>query len=539
MSLTYQQAKLVKETIPILSSHGDLITTIFYRNLLNAQPSLSAIFNNANQLNGRQPRALTQIILTFAQHIHRMSELAPILERVCHKHVSLNISPADYDIVGKYLLGAFSTVLGPTIFTTAVAEAWERAYNILARMLSGREAQLYASLGDWVGFRPFRIMRKVQETRTRDVFSLYLVPVDGSMLPLPAFKPGQYVSLQIPVTGYEDVTTQTRQYSLSDKPRGDYYRITLKREINANGGPGMVSSTLIDNYGIGDIVQLSHPTGDFFLDMENSGSSVPVVLISAGVGVAPMISILNSLLAQVPTPPSTSSSSSSSSSRINPISSKNSIASSVQAASPSSTHSPVPSFFSRSRTHSRAPSVPSLSPANRTASFSFSSSRLSRGSVDSTSTSSPEPEPGPKQELAESIAATATLANHVVAPQLPACRPITWIHGSHADAAFDIYIRSIAHMRRNFHSAVFKTAPEAGDILGSDFNFTGRVDLDKISDADLHLAYGAAEYFICGPEGFMLDVRKALLRKGVDVSRIKCELFNTGDLLANAKWKGA
>jgi nitric oxide dioxygenase len=95
---------------------------------------------------------------------------------------------------------------------------------------------------------------------------------------------------------------QPRQYSLSDKPSPDYYRISVKKEAGlptnepeAVVHPGYISNVLHDEKSEGDTLSVSHPAGEFFLDPEVD-SDIPVVLLSAGVGLTPMISILNTLL---------------------------------------------------------------------------------------------------------------------------------------------------------------------------------------------------------------------------------------------------
>ncbi|EFQ33638.1 globin [Colletotrichum graminicola] len=299
MALTYKQSQLVRGTIPALREHGETITSIFYANMLRAHPELHDYFNKVNQANGRQPRALTGVILTFASNLNNISELIPKLERMCNKHCSLGIQPEQYDIVGKYLIQAFGQVLGPTM-TPETREAWTKAYSILAKMLISREAQMYREFDQdkWTGWRKFRIERKVAETD--DIFSFYLVPVDGKQLP--DFYPGQYTSIRanIPALGH----LQSRQYSLSDAPRPDYYRITVKRDQGVKVGkgsavidlnPGVFSNYLINDKKPGDLVELTHPTGDFFFDTHAAGTQ-PVVLISAGVGATPLMSICNTII---------------------------------------------------------------------------------------------------------------------------------------------------------------------------------------------------------------------------------------------------
>jgi nitric oxide dioxygenase len=428
MALTYQQTRLVRGTIPALREHGEEITTIFYKEMLAAHPQLHNYFNSVNQANGRQPRALTAIILNFAANINHTSELIPKLERMCHKHCSLGIQPEHYEIVGKYLIRAFGDVLGASM-TPEVEAAWTRAYWILAKMLIGREAQMYKDFEGWKGWRRFRIDRKVAESD--DIFSFYLVPKDGRRLP--SFMPGQYVSvrLDVPSMGY----VQSRQYSLSERPRPDYYRITIKRDLGSHvacpGGtavmrPGVVSNLLIDHKKPGDEVDVSHPAGEAFLDTSNT-SNQPLVLISAGVGITPMMSILNAVTEQQPT------------------------------------------------------------------------------------------------------------------------RPVSFVHGSHRTMPFEAHVRALeraAHQRGGgggggggLKTHVFKTRLADADLAcgsGVAFDHDVRVDLARLSAADLFLDHSSAEYFICGPEQFMVEVADYLAGRGVPRERVKFELFSTGELEATA-----
>lgn len=338
MSLSYQEAKLVKGTIPALKEHGEHIATVFYKTMLRNHPELNNYFNSVNMQNGSQPRALTSLILAFASNISHISELIPMMERVAQKHTSLNIQAEDYDIVGKFLLRAFAAVLGPAM-TPDVRLAWTKAYWLMSRMLSTREAQIYKDYEPWSGWRQFIIQKKERETDDGDVVSLTLKPVDGSSLPL--FKPGQYISLRLRVAGSHYM--QIRQYSLSDVPATDRYRITVKRylsqwldfdynhsgsggdgnrtsytsttsstAVSSNSGsgfesgdpsrPGLVSSALIDDAQEGDVVELTHPAGDFFHE-PGDDSTVPIVLISAGIGAAPLLSILNATMQRQPSKP--------------------------------------------------------------------------------------------------------------------------------------------------------------------------------------------------------------------------------------------
>lgn len=297
MSLTKDQTELIRGSVPLLRDQGETIARLFYTDMLTQRPELKSVFNSANQKNGTQPRALASLVLAFASNVGDLSTLVPRLERVCQKHCSLGISPDQYEIVGQYLLGAFAQVLGANAWTTELHEAWAKAYTMLSKIFISRESQLYRQFGRWTGWRPLRIVQKIPEGD--DIYSFYLEAPTGSE-PLPLFKPGQYISVRVNVPSIGHL--QSRQYSLSDHPSHDHYRISVKRDrgVHVGGGieafqlkPGLVSNLLIEGYNVGDTLEVSHPAGVFSFDNSVSSSTVPLVLISAGSGVTPLMSILN------------------------------------------------------------------------------------------------------------------------------------------------------------------------------------------------------------------------------------------------------
>ncbi|KAJ5885411.1 hypothetical protein N7495_009921 [Penicillium taxi] len=288
-ALSPEQIQLIKATIPVLAEHGYTITSIFYKNMIAAHPDLNNIFNIPNQENGHQPRALAGSLYAYASYIDDLAALSAAVELICSKHASLYVRPEHYDIVGKYLIEAMGLVLGDAL-TPEIRDAWGAAYWQLANIMITREQQLYEQSEGWTDWRDFKIADKVRESD--EITSFYLAPADG--MPLPSFRPGQYISVlvYVPEVNYD----QPRQYSLSDKPSPDYYRISVKKERGIEGGapahPGYVSNLLHDNYSKGDPIRVSHPAGDFFLSDKPSN---PVVLISAGVGITSLTSILNTL----------------------------------------------------------------------------------------------------------------------------------------------------------------------------------------------------------------------------------------------------
>ncbi|KAI0112297.1 putative flavohemoglobin [Hypoxylon sp. NC0597] len=278
---------IVKATAPVLKEHGVEITTLFYKNMISAHPELKNIFSMSNQASGAQPRALAAAVFAYATYIDDLGQLKAVVERIAHKHESLKVQPDQYPIVGKHLLEAVATVLGDAC-TPEIGEAWTAAYAALADIFINREQQLYAAHKDWPGWRRFKIQRKVPETS--EITSFYLAPEDGK--PLPSFLPGQYISLHVfvPEMGH----MQPRQYSLSEAPRSDYYRISVKKEKDKQMGvPGLISNILHEKYKEGDVIELTAPAGEFFVNPKDDEDK-PIALISAGIGLTPMVSILNS-----------------------------------------------------------------------------------------------------------------------------------------------------------------------------------------------------------------------------------------------------
>jgi ferredoxin-NADP reductase len=145
------------------------------------------------------------------------------------------------------------------------------------------------SLLPWNGLRKFVVKQKVIEAE--GLCSFYLSPHDGKALP--GFMPGQYLTFQLRPAGLSKPII--RCYSLSDRPREDYYRITVKRVAGEDAGspPGIGSNFFHDGVREGDILDVKAPGGHFFLDPASEGG---VVLIGGGIGVTPMLSMLHTLI---------------------------------------------------------------------------------------------------------------------------------------------------------------------------------------------------------------------------------------------------
>lgn len=288
--LSEKTIQTIKSTVPVLETHGTAITKRFYQLMFSAHPELLNIFNHANQSQGRQQQALANAVYAAAVHIEKLETILPVVKQIAHKHRSLGVRAEHYPIVGENLLAAIKDVLGDAA-TDDILHAWAEAYGVIANVFIEVEAEMYRHSeqqdGGWAEFRAFKVGKKVRESDV--ITSFYLVPQDGGALA--SFEPGQYVSVRMEIPG--EANTHIRQYSLSDAPGKSYYRISVKREDELPGKPaGKVSAYLHERVAEGDVLWLSAPAGEFTLDRRDTR---PVVLLSGGVGLTPLVSMLHTL----------------------------------------------------------------------------------------------------------------------------------------------------------------------------------------------------------------------------------------------------
>ena len=160
------------------------------------------------------------------------------------------------------------------------------------------------SVADWPGWREFRVVQRCFEDSAQSQCSFYLQPLDGQ--PLPAFKPGQFLTFALNVAtrasdGSASAHEIRRCYSLSDRPDPAHYRVTIKRVAAPTDHPefeaGLSSNHFHDHVQTGDVLRIKAPAGRFFIDPD---PGVPAVLIGAGIGITPMMSMLRWCLDQQP-----------------------------------------------------------------------------------------------------------------------------------------------------------------------------------------------------------------------------------------------
>lgn len=199
-------------------------------------------------------------------------------------------------------------VIGAALLLQLAAGAgiavWRHRRATAARPLDGGLLPTPDPPGAWRGLRDFRVARRAYEDVARTQCSFSLEPVDGA--PLAAYKPGQFLTVVLPVAGGEgdapgDTRNVTRCYSLSDRDDASHFRITVKRALAPADRPslpaGLASTHLHDHVHEGDVIRVKAPSGHFVLDPD---PTIPAVLIGGGIGITPLMSMLSWSLAEQP-----------------------------------------------------------------------------------------------------------------------------------------------------------------------------------------------------------------------------------------------
>ena len=186
------------------------------------------------------------------------------------------LSVADTDAL-LYLPGRDPAKLRTALQIPALSPGWQGSFRDLAAAPSGDGTAAPA----WPAFRELRVAKVVREDKA--VASIYLAAADGG--PLPPAQAGQYLTLRLTGAG---TPAPVRSYSLSSSPDSGVYRISVKREPR-----GVASRYLNHSIRPGAVLDVAAPRGEFVLD-DDTG---PVLLISAGIGVTPVLSMLHQLAA--------------------------------------------------------------------------------------------------------------------------------------------------------------------------------------------------------------------------------------------------
>ena len=133
---------IVKATAPAIEQHGLAITTAMYARLFQNE-EVKAMFDQAAQASGEQPKRLAAAILAYAKNIDKLGNLGAAVQRMVARHVETGVKAEHYPLVAEALLPAIRDVLGADVATDEVLGAWGEAYWMLADILIAAEAQAY------------------------------------------------------------------------------------------------------------------------------------------------------------------------------------------------------------------------------------------------------------------------------------------------------------------------------------------------------------------------------------------------------------
>ncbi|GMM32702.1 flavohemoglobin [Saccharomycopsis crataegensis] len=279
--LTIPQKDLIKASIPILESSGVDLTKAFYNYMLETYAEVKPFFNETNQKNFRQPKVLAFALLNYAKNIDDLAPLTAFVQQIVTKHVGLQIKAEHYPIVGNSLISTMGKLLGPEIATPEFVTAWSTAYGNLAQILINAEWEQYQKQ-PWNGFKEFTVTKIEEEAK--DIKSVYFTPSDGSKISLPLH--GQYLGFRFTIPG--DDIEKSREYSISQYPNSNEYRISVKKLDE-----GKVSTYINEQLKAGDKFKVAPPNGTFtYQDFTND-----VLLFAGGIGITPIIPILEKALA--------------------------------------------------------------------------------------------------------------------------------------------------------------------------------------------------------------------------------------------------
>lgn len=284
-----------KKSLPLIEKNREGIVNNFYEKLFQQFPSL---IGSKIDLSDEQKRVVAEAMLNMLQNIELIQFFLKT-ERGFEKVSGyLPIQSEEFPLVGECLVQAIREELGSEATSNTIA-AWKHVVEVVIEALiesQPNDSEKTKVTANGEDFKSLVIDKRTIESD--GVISLYLKPRQGETLP--PFKPGQHVRVKVTLPGQKE--THIRYFSLSDSPEKDYYRLTVKK-----GNPNSKEELTPTNYmyeglKVGDEVIISQPAGSFILKQD---SNDPVILLSGGVGITPMLSMLNAILATQPDRPVT------------------------------------------------------------------------------------------------------------------------------------------------------------------------------------------------------------------------------------------
>ena len=296
-------ADIVRATIPMVAEHHTEITKKYYELMATRHPVTLRAFDHGLHAAAVDREAMMSAVLHFARvQVDAVAAAAaggppvpmPGLSPVVAFYRASGMTPDQVLISARVLSRAFTQALGDRA-TPEIVRQWDQVLWLFATSSIADDVMRYQHSGvpDDVVWRPWSVVRR--DEQVVDTVSFTLQPADGGSVP--GFAPGQYTAVGVTLP---DGARRLRHYTLTRAPDGDGVRITVRRLRGENGAPdGEVSSYLHDSVAVGDVLDLGPFVGDVTLDT----SMVPLILISAGVGITYTAALLDHVARNQPDRP--------------------------------------------------------------------------------------------------------------------------------------------------------------------------------------------------------------------------------------------
>jgi hemoglobin-like flavoprotein len=138
--LTEPTIKLIKTTTPLMQEHGEAIAAKMYDIMFAQYPQTKLLFAKAPL---DQPKILARSVILYSQHIDNLVAINDVLDKIAQKHVSVDVHPGHYPMLGHSFIQAMREVLGNSV-NEEVIIAWKDAYFYFAELLIQREQAIVA-----------------------------------------------------------------------------------------------------------------------------------------------------------------------------------------------------------------------------------------------------------------------------------------------------------------------------------------------------------------------------------------------------------